>query len=53
MEGAEKLKDLISVANLGAQKGAVPLPENAGVDVDHIIALRKKRAREQVREMPA
>ena len=53
VEGAEKLKDLISVANLGAQKGAVPLPGNEGVDVERIIALRKKGAREQVREMPA
>ncbi len=53
VEGAEKLRSLISVANLGAQKGAAPLPESEGVDIERIIALRKRRAREQVREMPA
>ena len=52
VEGAEKLKDLISVANMGAQKGEAPLPENKGVHVERIIGLRKPGS-DQVREMPA
>ena len=52
VEGAEKLKGLISVANLGAQKGAMPLPENESVDVERIIVLWKPGS-DQIREMTA
>ncbi len=50
--GAEKFKGLVSVAEMGEQKGETPLPENESVDVERIIALRKAGA-DQVREMPA
>ena len=50
VEGAEKFKGLIGVAAMGKRKGATPLPENESVDVERIIALRKKGS-ERVREM--
>ena len=52
VEGAEKLKGIVSVAAMGEQKGETPLPDNEGLDVERIIALRAAGASE-VREMPA
>ena len=49
--GAQKFKSLVSVAAMGKQKGETPLPENESVNVERIIALRKRGA-DQVREMP-
>lgn len=50
VEGAEKFSNLISVAEMGKQKGEAPLPENVSVNVERIIALRSKGSN-QVREM--
>ena len=52
VEGAEKFTKLVSVAAMGKQKGETPLPENEPVDVERIIALRRKGS-DQVREMMA
>jgi len=49
MEGSETLKNIQSVAAIGATKGASELPDNQSVDVKKIIALRKKGS-SQVRE---
>ena len=51
LEGADGFKGLISVAEMGEQKGETPLPENESVDVGRIIALRKVGS-DRVREMP-
>ncbi len=40
--GTKALKDLKSVAEIGKEKGDVPLPENESVDPDNIIQLRFK-----------
>ena len=40
VDGAEKLKSLASVAQLGKTKGEEPLPENEAVDVTHVVGLR-------------
>ena len=40
MEGAEKLKGIVSVAAMGEQKGEAPLQDNESLDVERIIALR-------------
>ena len=50
IKGAEKFAKLISVAEMGKQKGETPLPENESVDVERIITLRKEGA-DQVQEM--
>ncbi len=50
VEGAEKLKGLTSVVEMGKQKAETPLLENEPVDVEQIIALRRKGS-DQVREM--
>ena len=50
IEGAEKFAKLVSVATMGKEKGETPLPENETVDVERIIALRRKGS-DQVREM--
>ena len=47
--GAEKLKAIKSVAQVGKDGGSAPLPENESVEVKHTIPLRKgssKRVRE-------
>ena len=49
---AERLREIASVAEIGAEKGETPLPENEPVDAHHVIRLRSKNAT-QVREMPA
>ena len=51
----DKLKDISSIAALGAQKGATPLPENDTIAVDNVVALgaaRPARKSRPVREMP-
>ena len=50
LEGAEALDDLQSVADMGKEKGEVPLPENVSVTPEHVIKLRKSLKPDQVRE---
>ena len=50
VDAAETLAALESVAELGAAKGDVPLPENESVEVDRVRHVGKKRRPEQVRE---
>ena len=55
VEATGKLKDISSIAALGAQKGETPLPENETIAVDNVVALgatRPARKRRPVREMP-
>ncbi len=48
--GTKALKGLKSVAELGKEKGDVPLPENESVTVEEIIEIRKGLRPGQVRE---
>jgi hypothetical protein len=50
LEGAPRLGELESVAEMGRKKGDVPLPENATVDPTNIVQLRAGLAKHQVRE---
>ena len=50
LEGAEKLAGLKSVAQLGKQKGDVPLPENESVTPERVVALRRGLAKHEVRQ---
>ncbi len=50
LEGSEKLAKVKSVAQLGKEKGGVPLPENQSVTVEKVIKLRKGLKAGQVRE---
>jgi hypothetical protein len=50
LAGSAKLANLKSVAELGAEKGDVPLPENASVTPETVIQLRRKLGKNQVRE---
>ena len=52
VSGAQKLKAAKSVAQIGMEKGAMPLPGNETLNVTHVIELRKKGIR-QVRESSA
>ena len=55
VEATDKLKDISSVAALGARKGETPLPENETIAVDNVVALgatRPARKSRPVREMP-
>ena len=47
----EKMRGLVSVAQLGAHKGKTPLPDNESVDAANVVTLRAATAT-QVREMP-
>ena len=47
--GAEKLKTIKSVAQVGKERGRAPLPENESVEVGHTILLRRGGSK-QVRE---
>ena len=47
----EKMRGLVGVAQLGAQTGTDPVPDNESVDATHVVALRSAGAT-QVREMP-
>ena len=48
----EKLREIASVAQIGAKKGETPLPENESAEARHVIGLRRNGGT-QVREMPA
>ena len=50
LEGAEKLASLKSVAQLGKQKGDVPLPENEPVTPERVVALRRGLAKHEGRQ---
>ena len=50
LEGAKPLAGLKSVAELGEEKGAVPLPENESVTPERVIELRRNLRRDEVRE---
>jgi hypothetical protein len=50
LEGAPALASLKSVAQMGEQKGDVPLPENEPVTPETVIRLRRKLPKDQVRE---
>lgn len=50
LEGASRLAGLDSVSQMGKKKGDVPLPENASVDPENVIALKPKRTPDEVRE---
>ena len=48
--GSKKLDDLQSLAEMGKEKGEVPLPENESVTPENVIELRKGLRPGQVRE---
>lgn len=50
VEGADRLKGLKSVSQLGKEKGDKPLPENESVEVKTVIELQSKPSRNHVRE---
>jgi hypothetical protein len=50
VEGAEKLKYVLSVDAKGKEKGEAPLRENESLEIDRLVRLRKRTANE-VREM--
>lgn len=50
LDGAKELAGLKSVADLGQEKGDVPLPENESVTPDTVIRLRGKLKKDEVRE---
>ena len=50
VDGAEILKKLKSVMEMGREKGDVPLPENETVTADRVIRLRRALTKDQVRE---
>jgi hypothetical protein len=50
LEGAAALAGMKSVAELGKEKGGVPLPENATVEPGNVVKLRKGLGRDEVRE---
>lgn len=50
LEGADKLAGMKSVAQLGKEKGDVPLPENESVTPERVVALRRGLAKHEVRQ---
>jgi hypothetical protein len=50
LKGSQKLKELKSVAEMGEDKGEVPLPENETVTPENIVKLRGGLKKDQVRE---
>jgi hypothetical protein len=50
LDGAKELAGLKSVAELGQEKGDVPLPENESVTPDTVVKLRRKLKQDEVRE---
>ena len=50
LDGSGLLAKLKSVAQLGKEKGDVPLPENESVNVDTVVELRRGLKKGQVRE---
>lgn len=52
LEETEKMRALVSVAQLGSRKGETPLPDNESVDAGNVVTLRAAGVT-RVREMPA
>ncbi len=50
LEGGERIKDLVSVAELAKEEADVPLPENESVDPDVVVTYRVGLEKDQVRE---
>jgi hypothetical protein len=50
LDGLDVLAGLKSILQVGDQKGEVPLPENEAVTPQHIVHLRERLSRHQVRE---
>jgi hypothetical protein len=50
LEGAEKLKNVLSVTAKGREKGEAPMLENETLEIDRVVRL-KKRTTNEVREM--
>jgi len=50
IEGGKELSGMNSVAQLGQERGDVPLPENESVTPDIVVKLRKNLKPDQVRE---
>jgi len=50
VDGAAVLKQMKSVAQLGKEKGDVPLPENETVTPENVVKLRRKLGKDQVIE---
>lgn len=50
LNGADALRRVKSVVQLGASKHDVPLPENESVDVANVVKLRAKLKKDEVRE---
>lgn len=50
VDGSEVLAALKSVAEMGTEKGDVPLPENESVEVDRVRHVGRKKRPDQVRE---
>jgi hypothetical protein len=50
LEGSKVLAGLKSVAELGKEKGDVPLPENESVTPEKVIELRRSLGRDEVRQ---
>jgi hypothetical protein len=50
LEGGERIGGVKSVAQLGKEKGEVPLPENVSVEVGNVVRLRPGLRKDQVRE---
>ena len=50
LESADSLAGLLSIAQMSEEKGEVVLPENASIDPQFIVHLRKGLKKEQVRE---
>jgi hypothetical protein len=50
LAGSAALAGMKSVAQLGKEKGDVPLPENESVSPTHVVRLRKWLGKDQVRE---
>ena len=50
VDGSEVLAALKSVAELGAEKGDMPLPENESVEVERVRNVGRKKRPDQVRE---
>lgn len=50
VDGSEVLAALKSVAEMGTEKGDVPLPENGSVEVDRVRHVGRKKRPDQVRE---
>jgi hypothetical protein len=50
LDGAKELAGLKSVAQIGQEKGDVPLPENESVTAETVIKLRRNLKKDEVRE---